>query len=145
MVDADRDDTRRAVRVTPQVHVETFATHWTVTWKAGSLARFLEAVRDVDAEAATAVVNDTAVAGRQRRRVPAIDPTGETVRYVRVEPDGPWTLAWERRTRPVVSLSGTPSSDLCRRVHLRTTDCDGWDPSAIEDLRRLIGEDQPGA
>jgi hypothetical protein len=131
----------RTIPVKPPVHVEAFATHCTMTWKAGPLAGFLTAVRNTDEISPTAsvVVDDTSVGGRERCDVTEIDAT-KTVRYLRVDPDGPWTLSWERRTWPVVSVSGTPTADLCRRVHLRTTDCEGWSENAIERVARVIAE-----
>jgi hypothetical protein len=131
----------QTIPVEPPVHVETFATHCTVTWKARPLPGFLTAVRNTDeiSPTASAVVEDTSVAGRERCDMTEID-TAESVRYLRVDPDAPWTLSWERRTWPVVSVSGTPTADLCRRVHLRTTDCKGWSENAIERVATAIPE-----
>ncbi len=131
----------RTIPVEPPVHVEAFTTHCTMTWKAGPLAGFLTAVRNTDeiSPTASAVVEDTSVAGRKRCDVTEIDAT-ERVRYLRVDPDAPWTLSWERRTWPVVSVSGTPTADLCRRVHLWTTDCRGWSEDAVERIGRAIAE-----
>ena len=133
------DGSEQTIPVEPTVHVETFATHCTLTWKAGPLAGFLTAVDTIDGvpPAAPVVVDDTSSAGRERCRAPEVDPQ-ETVRYLRVEPKKPWTLFWEQRTWPVVSLSGTPPPALCRRLHLRTTDCDGWADDAVQTLARVV-------
>lgn len=139
MSDGTPDGGERTVPVGPPVHVEWFPTHATVTWKAGQLAQFLRAVGDLDTvtpETAT-VVDDSSTAGRERRRVAEL-AASETVCYLRVEPDRPWRLSWERRTWPVVSVSGSPSVSLCRRVHLETTDCEGWSDEASNSLARLL-------
>jgi len=39
------DDYPQTIPVDPAIHVETFATHQTLTWKAGSRSQFTEAVR----------------------------------------------------------------------------------------------------
>lgn len=81
----------QTVPVEPTVHVETFATHCTLTWRAGPLAGLLTAVDAVDSvpPAAPVVVDDTSSAGRERCRVPEVDPQ-ETVRYLGVrEPVDP--------------------------------------------------------
>ena len=106
------DDTpRRELPVSPTIHVESFATHYTLTWKAGPLSRFLAAVRDCEAVPAnaSAVVDATDAAGRQRVDAAALTADA-TVRYIRVEPSAEWTLSWERRTSPTVSVSGTPDA-----------------------------------
>lgn len=131
-------DGRRAISVEPTVHVETFAAHYTVTWKACPLARLLTvlgALDDIPPTVST-IVDDTSVAGRERRQISNVE-AGETVQYLRLEPKAPWTVSWERRTWPVVSLSGTPSAELCRRVHVETTDCDGWAKTDVERLLKL--------
>jgi hypothetical protein len=121
--------------VEPPVHVETFATHWTCIWKAGPLAQFLHSIGGIDSLSQTtrAIVDDTVTGGRERHRVTDIEVT-ETVRYLRLEPETPWTISWERRTWPVVSVSGTPPPVLCRRLHLQTTDCDGWADDVVRTL-----------
>jgi len=133
------DNGEETVPVEPPVHVEVFPTHQMAMWKADSLTRFRRALDDIDGVGPTApaVVDDTSTAGREQYRVRDIEP-GETVRYLRVEPDTPWTLSWERRTWPVVSVSGTPSPALCRRLHARTTDCDGWSDEAFDTLARAL-------
>lgn len=127
---------RRSVPVTPPVHVETFATHYTLTWQANGLSPFVTAVDDIEAipTTATPLVDDTDTAGRERRALADID--GTTIKYVRVDTPDDWTLSWERRTSPTVSLSGTPTVELCRRVHNRTTDCSSW----TDDNRRILQE-----
>lgn len=133
------DAPRRELPVSPTVHVESFATHYTLTWKAGPLSRFLAAVRDCAAvpTSAPAVVDATDTAGR--RRVDAAALTADAaVRYVRVEPPTGWTLSWERRTSPTVSVSGTPGAAVCRELHRRTTACDGWPPAAVDALDALV-------
>jgi hypothetical protein len=134
-------DGEQTVPVEPPVSVELFPTHYTVMWTGGSLARFVGAVANLDtvSRTASAVVDDRATAGRERRRVADLE-TAETVRYLRVEPDTPWTVSWERRTRPVVSVSGTPSPALCRRVHRQTTDCEGWSDGAFDTLARVTAD-----
>lgn len=131
-------DSEQTVPVEPPVSVELFPTHYTVMWTGGSLARFVGAVADLDTVSTTAsvVVDDTATAGRECRRVTDLE-TAETVRYLRVEPDTSWTVSWERRTQPVVSVSGTPPPALCRRVHRQTTDCEGWSDDAFDTLARV--------
>ena len=133
-------DSEGTIPVEPPVHVETFATHWTVSWKADRLARFLRGVGGIDSlpPTTTAVVEDTATAGREQRQVTDLEARG-TVRYVRLDPDTPWTVSWERRTWPVVSASGTPPPALCRRLHQRTTDCDEWADGAVQKLARALG------
>ena len=137
---SDREHgSERTIPVEPPVHVETVPTHHTLTWKGGPLAVFLTAVRDTEQIPPTAsvLVEDRSVAGRNERRVAEVDAS-ETIRYLRVDPDAPWTLSWERRTWPVVSVSGAPPSELCRHVHRVTTDCDGWSGDAVETLHRVI-------
>lgn len=137
MSNTEANSGEQTIPVEPAVHVETFATHCTLTWKAGPLARFITALESVDTIPSTAsvVVDDSSIAGRKRCRATALEAR-ESVRYLRVDPDRPWSLSWERRTWPVVSVSGTPPPALCRRVHLRTTDCDVWADNAIEALGR---------
>ena len=139
------DNTEETVPVEPPVHIEVFPTHQMAMWKADSLARFLAALDDLDSVAPTApiIVDDTSTAGRKRHRVTDLEP-GETVRYLRAEPDTPWTLSWERRTWPVVSVSGTPSPVLCRRLHTRTTDCDRWPEETFDTLVRALDRSDDG-
>lgn len=132
-------DGPRRIPVDPVIHVETFATHQTLTWKAGTRAQFVKAVRALDAVPSTAsvVVDDTAVAGRQHHCVSDLESVSNTTTYLRIEPNTSWTLSWEQRTDPIVSVSGTPSATLCRRLHRRTTDCQGWCNEAVETLQGL--------
>ena len=130
-------DAPRRLSVDPTVHVETFATHCSLTWTAGGLGRFLAAAGDLEGvpETAPAVVDRTTTAGRERRQLSAL-AAEEATRYVRVEPPAGWTLSWERRNRPVVSLSGTPPA-ACRRLHVATTDCPAWPDDARAALSEL--------
>lgn len=132
---------RRTVPVEPPIHVETFAQHCSLTWKAAGLARFIETVRSLDGVPgdSTAVMDATDIAGRQQCRLSALDPSRDTVTYVRVEPPASWTLSWERRTWPVVVLTGTPTPELCRSLHLATTECRVWDGAALEALDGMTG------
>lgn len=133
------DGQRRTVPVDPPVHVETFATHCTLTWKANGLPPFVDTVRALDAvpAAASVVVDDKNTAGRTEQQLAALDELRDTIRYLRVAPPTGWTLSWERRTWPVVSLSGTPSPELCRRVHRGTTDCSQWTDEALATLENV--------
>lgn len=139
------DSQQRTVSVEPRVHVETFATHCTVTWKANGLEQFVPAVRDLDCLSSTAptVVDATDTAGRVRTELSAINAS-DVVTYLRIEPDASWALAWERRTWPVVSLSGTPSPERCRAVHLATTDCSSWDDDAVRTLAQMTASVRRG-
>jgi len=143
MTDNASDDYPRTIPVDPAIRVEAFATHRTLTWKAGSRSQFIEAVRVLEAVSPTApvVIDDAAVAGRQRCSFSDVDTESDTTTYLRIEPDAPWTLSWEQRTQPTVSVSGTPSGTLCRRVHRRTTDCSEWSDEAIETLHRLTNDE----
>jgi hypothetical protein len=134
------DGQRRKIPVDPPVHIETFATHYTLTWKADRLSRFKSAVQNLDTvpSSARAIINDTSVAGRQRVPVSAIDAESETTTYVRVESDDPWTLSWDQRTWPVVSVSGTPPLTLCQHAHIRTTECANWNDEVVEILDQVI-------
>jgi hypothetical protein len=162
-------DTPRRVPVEPPVHVEPFASHVSLTWtvppaaveraerRAGtvasetatatpetrSLAVFLAAVAtaaEVDGEDGTdaeAVVDDRATAGRERRPPSAVEPS-ETVRYVRVA-GATWTAEWERRTTPVVSLSGAPTVATLRALH-RATGGTGWDERAVAAAASVLAD-----
>jgi hypothetical protein len=142
MTNSKSNTRRRTVPVDPEVHVETFATHHTLTWKAGDLSQFVTAIHAVDPVTPTTptIVNDTAIAGRQQHPLSDTNVESTTIEYLRIEPDAPWTLSWEQRTFPVVSLSGTPPATLCRRIHLRTTDCSTWSDEAFEILRQLTSD-----
>lgn len=130
---------RRTVPVEPPIHLEGFASHYSLAWTAAGLGRFLDTVRGVDpiAASATVVVDTTATPGRERVPLQEVDADDDTTRYLGVEPSAPWTCSWERRTWPVVSLSGTPGPALVRRMHRGTTDCNGWPREALETLERL--------
>lgn len=144
MTGREPDNSEQTVPVEPPVHVERFPTHCTVTWKAGPLAQFVTALGAVDRVPPTAsvVVDDASTAGRERQRVTDVG-ANETVRYLRVEPDTPWSLSWERRTWPVVSVSGAPPPALCRCLHLRTTDCEEWPDGALETFTRVGSSSAP--
>jgi hypothetical protein len=135
------ETSEQTVPVEPPVHVEVFPTHYMTMWKADSLAQFLTALGAVDSvpPTASAVVDDSSTVGREHRAVTDIEAT-ETVRYLRVEPDTPWTVSWEQRTSPVVSVSGTPPPALCRRLHTRTTGCEGWSDDEVDNLVRALPE-----
>jgi hypothetical protein len=126
--------------VEPTVHVERYEHHCSFTWRADGLERFLRAVAACDAvpDGSTPVVDATNAAGRRRLALREIDTTGATT-YVRVDPPRPWTLSWERRTEPVVSLTGLPVPSTCRRLHVATTGCDGWSSSPLERVAELTG------
>lgn len=140
MTATDSTDDRRTVPVDPPVYVESFATPYTLTWTASSLSAFVAAIRGFDAvpDDATVVVDSTTVAGREDRPVGALDsPQKEATIFVGVESDAPWKLSWERRSVPVVSISGTPPLAVVRRAHLETTDCEEWPADATAVLRDL--------
>lgn len=128
------------IPVDPLVHVETFATHASLTWRAGDLAWFLAAVRASPKipDDTRPTVDATNAAGRRRLRLDEIDATSGATIYVRVNPPAPWTLAWERRTDPTVSLTGTPDAGTCRALHVATTDCEAWAQSHRNALDRLL-------
>jgi hypothetical protein len=133
----------RTIPVDPTVHVETFANHYTLTWKARELSLFVDAVqtlKQVPSTAAT-VVDDTAVAGRFWSPLSEV-VEGDTIQYLRVEPEAPWTASWERRTWLVVSISGTPPASVCRQVHLETTDCASWEETAVKRVCRMMDQRQ---
>jgi len=134
---AGDDGNSRAIPVEPPVRVECVPTHWTAAWTAGPLSQFLAAAGRVEecSPTTTVLVDDTSVAGRTELSLSGVEPAA-TVRYLRVAPDAPWTVSWERRTRPVVSVSGDPTVGDCRRLHVETTDCEGWPEAAVEALRR---------
>ncbi|MFB6127888.1 MAG: hypothetical protein ABEJ79_11425 [Halolamina sp.] len=136
MTDADP---RRTVAVDPPVHVEAFATHHTLTWQAAGLSTFLDALGAVDRvpDEPALLVETTDTAGR-RRLTPADVADDGAVTYVRVESVSAWTLSWERRTLPTVSLSGEPTATTCRAVHVATTDCDGWTDERRRELARRL-------
>jgi hypothetical protein len=144
MDDGASDEPPRTISVDPTVHVESFANQCTLTWKAHGLSQFVDAVRTLAQVSATAatVVDDTAVAGRTHLPLSEVVDS-DTVQYLRVEPE---TASWERRTWPVVSMSGTPTASICRQVHLETTDCEEWDDTAFAILCRCIDgtHDEPG-
>jgi hypothetical protein len=141
MPDQNGDTGERTIPVSPTVHIEAFATHCTATWKAGSLAQCIETLQTSEyiEPTATVVVDDTTIAGREQQSVRDITPT-ETIRYLRVTPAASWTLSWEQRTWPVVSMSGTLSAGACRHMHLGTTECSGWPDTATATLKESISD-----
>ena len=138
MSDQNGGTGERTISVSPTIHIEAFATHCTATWKAESLAQCIETLRTSKyvEPTATVVVDDTTVAGREQHAVDDITPT-ETIRYLRVTPAASWTLSWEQRTWPVVSISGTLSAEACRLMHLGTTECSGWPDTATENIKNI--------
>jgi hypothetical protein len=139
MDDGASDESPGPIPVDPTVHVESFGSQCTLTWKAHGLSQFVDAVRTLAQVSATAatVVDDTAVAGRTHLPLSEVEES-DTVQYLRVEPETPWTASWERRTWPVVSMSGRPTASICRQVHLETTDCEEWDETAFAILCRCM-------
>lgn len=139
MEDPAESGQQRTVPVTPPIHVETFATHYTVTWKANGLVSFIKAARDIDTiPLSTTVVTDSPdVAGRQQHDLSTLNCEASKAIFVSLQPPRPWTVSWERRTWPIVSVSGTPSPRLCRDIHQATTDCSGWNDSALTQLERM--------
>jgi hypothetical protein len=138
--DSGPDASSRTVPVDPPVHVETFPSHHGLTWRAGPLADFLTAVTAEPAveDGHRLLVDATAAAGRRRLAPHEVDTSTGATTYVRADPSAPWTAAWERRTTPVVSLTGAPAAGLTARLHLATTDCDRWATGARELLCRLL-------
>ena len=124
--------------VEPSVHVEPFATHYTLTWKAGPLSQFLSAIRSLDCVTTTTrtVVDRSDIAGRQQVSLGDFEPT-DSIQYIRVEPSAEWTASWERRTSPTVSVSGNPDPAVCRMLHCRTTDCEEWPTDAVDVVQDL--------
>jgi|APHM01.1.fsa_nt_gi hypothetical protein len=130
----------RSIAVDPPVHVESYPSHTSLSWTAGGIDQFVAALRASEAVPAetTPIVDATTAAGQRRLRLHAIDTTSGATKYVRVEPSAPWTLSWERRTEPVVSLTGSPSPATCRTFHVATTACVEWTPLQRETLSRLL-------
>jgi hypothetical protein len=139
MDDASDESRGRTIPVDPPVHVETFATHCTLTWTADGLPAFLAGVRALEClSPSDSVVTDRRdTAGRQRRELSDVGAVTDAIRYLRVEPPTPWTLSWERRTWPVVSVSGTPPPEPPRDLHRATTNCAGWDDGAFAALENV--------
>lgn len=133
-------DNPRSIAVDPPVHVESYPTHTNLSWTAGGIDQFVAALRASEAVPAdtTPVVDATTAAGQRRLRLDGIDTTSGATKYVRVEPPAPWTLSWERRTKPVVSLTGSPSPATCQTFHVATTACVEWTPPQRETLSRLL-------
>lgn len=139
MDDATQSGQQRTVPVNPSIHVETFATHCTVRWKASGLVPFTEAARDVDniPPSTTVVTNSPDVAGRQQHELSTLGGERSKATFVSLQPPAPWTLSWERWTWHIVSVSGTPSPGLCRDIHRATTDCSGWYDGALVRVERM--------
>ena len=128
------------VPVEPPVYVETYGGHVSLTWTAAGVGQFLDTVRAAGTVPAdtTPVVDATNAAGQRRMRLDEIDTSGGATTYVRVEPPASWTVAWERRTEPVVSLAGNPTVETCRAFHVGTTACSAWPTDAVSALTRLL-------
>lgn len=137
------DEAATEFPVSPPIYVERYASHVSLSWQAGDLDRFLGTVTDLDSVPADPafVVDATNAAGQRRIPLSDIDTTTRATTYVRVDPDTPWTVAWERRTTPVVSLSGAPTALACRRLHHGTTDCEQWPAGQLQTLSRLLDDD----
>jgi hypothetical protein len=135
----DTEDTA-TIPVTPPVHVEQYASHTSLSWTANGIEQFVAAVRTTAGANTPIVVDATNAAGRRRLGIDEIDTTTAATTYVRVEPDRPWTLAWDRRSDPVVTLTGTPRPATARRFHVETTDCDGWDDTPRSRLQGLLNK-----
>lgn len=125
------------VPVDPPVHVEQYVGHASLSWTAGGVERLVETAKGTSVEA-PAVVDATNTAGRRRVELTDIDTTTGATTYVRVEPERPWTVAWERRSTPVVTLTGTPEATTVHRFHVGTTDCEEWGQSNRAQLTRLL-------
>ncbi len=138
--DTPRDDSPSSIGVDPPVHVETYRSHVSLSWTALGLERFVAALRTAEAvpTTATLTVDATDAAGRYRTTPDEIETTADTIKYVRVDPSPPWTLSWERRTDPVVSLAGSPSVPTCRSFHTATTSCNEWSSTHCDALARAL-------
>lgn len=141
--DTPRNDSPRTIGVDPSVHVESYRSHVSLSWTALGLERFVAALRTAEAvpSTATLTVDATDTAGRYRTTPNEIETTAETIKYVRVDPSPPWTLSWERRTDPVVSLAGSPSAPTCRSFHTATTLCNKWSSTYRNALARALSAD----
>lgn len=126
--------------VDPSVYVERYPSHASVSWQAGSLDQFLAAIEDAGAipENPALVVDATNAAGQRRCSPRDIDTATGATTYVRADAQGPWTVSWERRTTPVVTITGTPTPRTCRRFHVATTECDRWPHSRLGTLSRML-------
>ena len=135
-----RDDSPRTIGVDPPVHVETYRSHVSLSWTALGLERFVAALQMAEAVPTTAIltVDATDTAGRYRSTPDEIETTTDIIKYVRVDPSPPWTLSWERRTDPVVSLAGSPSVPTCRSFHTATTSCNEWSSTHRDALARTL-------
>lgn len=135
------DDTSlpRTLPTDPTIHVEPFATHYTLTWKCKSLSQFINAAQNVDFILlnTAAAIDRTDMAGRKYQDVRDLsDDT--SIRYIRIEPQAEWSVSWERRTSPTVSMTGTPEMEVCRELHRYTTACDKWPSEAVDKLQAVI-------
>lgn len=138
--DASCDDPPRTIGVDPPVHVESYRSHVSLSWTALGLERFVAALRAAESVSprATLTVDATDAAGRYRTTPDEIETAADTINYVRADSSSPWTLSWERRTDPVVSLAGSPSVPTCRSFHTATTSCSEWRPTACDALARAL-------
>ena len=138
--DTPRDDSPRTIGVDPPVHVESYRSHLSLSWTALGVERFVAALQTAETvpPTATLTVDATDTAGRYRTTPDEIQTTADTITYVRVDPSPPWTLSWERRTDPVVSLAGSPSAPTCRSFHTATTSCNEWGSAHRDALARAL-------
>lgn len=138
--DTPRDDSPRTIDIDPPVHVESYRSHVSLSWTALGVERFVAALRTAEAvpPTATLTVDATDTAGRYRTTLAEIETTADRIKYVRVDPSPLWTLSWERRTDPVVSLAGSPSAPACRRFHTATTSCNEWSSACRDALVRAL-------
>ncbi len=137
MVPAPNDAVGVPVPAEPTVYVERVPSHTSCAWQAAGLPAFLDAVEQSTADPEPVVtVDTTTVGGRQERPVAAVPV--EDASYVRFDPSPPWRFAWERRTTPVVTLDGSVTGDLCRRLHRATTADTAWPDDAVARLADLL-------
>lgn len=118
----------------PPVYVQRSPSHVTASWTAACTATtFLAGCESLGGvgPATDVLVEDTAVAGRERHPLTTVDP--ERAKYLRVEPAAPdWRADWESRSMAVVSISGSFSVRTCRKLHVATTACRSWDQSEAD-------------
>lgn len=144
-MDEDRDPKRsvmnsQLIAAEPPIHVETYPTHTSLSWTGDGIDQFvaaLQTVKPITADAPT-VINATTTAGQVQRQLCDLDTPNNAINYLRVDPPVPWTLSWERRTEPVVSMTGSPSPETCQTLHIATTACMAWDASQRTALSRIL-------
>lgn len=122
----------RELPTTPPVYVQRSPSHVAASWTAACTATtFVAACRDLGGVGpkTEVVVDDPAVAGRQRQALREVDV--ESASYLRIEPSAPdWRADWDDRSMAVVSIDGRFSVRTCERLHVATTACRGWDDEA---------------